>query len=154
MPNKSSGIIDWELDPSKLSDNPILPIDPETTQKLTKEVKKKKILEEYFKIFRGCEFWDWDRDKHAEWYKWTDGQCCFNHMIGLPEKLGVPQPMYEYEHRLFDMMINATKTEERFIWVKKATGLGITEFVLRMMAWLSLINDDFGGTEMCIITGQ
>jgi hypothetical protein len=41
----------------------------------------------------------------------------------------------------------------RHLWVKKATGLGITEFMLRFMAWLCLRNDDYKGAQMVIITG-
>ena len=39
------------------------------------------------------------------------------------------------------------------MWIKKATGLGITEFMLRFMAWLCLRNDDCNGSQMVIITG-
>lgn len=41
----------------------------------------------------------------------------------------------------------------RWSWIKKATGLGITEFMLRYMAWLCLRNNDLTGTQMCIVTG-
>jgi hypothetical protein len=41
----------------------------------------------------------------------------------------------------------------KHLWVKKATGLGITEFMLRFMAWLCLRNDDYKGSQMVIITG-
>jgi len=37
--------------------------------------------------------------------------------------------------------------------VKKSTGLGVTEFFLRLMAWLCLGNDDFKNSQMCIVTG-
>ena len=36
---------------------------------------------------------------------------------------------------------------------KKATGLGVTELMLRYMAWLSLKDDKLKGTQMCIVTG-
>lgn len=39
------------------------------------------------------------------------------------------------------------------LWVKKATGVGITELVLRLMAWLALRNNDYQNSQMCIITG-
>jgi hypothetical protein len=41
----------------------------------------------------------------------------------------------------------------KHVWVKKATGLGITEFFLRFMAWLCLRNDDNKNSQMVIITG-
>jgi len=37
--------------------------------------------------------------------------------------------------------------------VKKSTGLGVTEFFLRLMAWLCLTNDDYRNSQMCIVTG-
>jgi late competence protein required for DNA uptake (superfamily II DNA/RNA helicase) len=36
---------------------------------------------------------------------------------------------------------------------KKATGLGITEFMLRYMAWLYLKDEILKGSQMCIVTG-
>src|SRR5215204_2943498 len=41
----------------------------------------------------------------------------------------------------------------KHLWVKKATGLGISEFILRFMVWLCLRNDDYKGSQMVIITG-
>ena len=49
---------------------------------------------------------------------------------------------------LFDVL-----QQHKHIWIKKATGLGITEFMLRYMAWLCLKNDDLNDTQMCIVTG-
>jgi hypothetical protein len=39
------------------------------------------------------------------------------------------------------------------LWIKKATGLGITEFMLRFMVFLALRNDDYKNSQMVIITG-
>ena len=41
----------------------------------------------------------------------------------------------------------------KHLWVKKATGLGVTEFMLRFMAWLCLRNNDYKGSQMVIVTG-
>jgi hypothetical protein len=43
--------------------------------------------------------------------------------------------------------------KKKHLWIKKATGLGITEFMLRFMAWLCLRSDDYKGSQMVIITG-
>ena len=43
--------------------------------------------------------------------------------------------------------------KEKHLWVKKATGLGVTEFMLRFMAWLCLRNDDYRNSQMEIVTG-
>jgi hypothetical protein len=37
--------------------------------------------------------------------------------------------------------------------VKKATGLGVSEFMLRFMAWLCLKDNALSGSQMCIVTG-
>jgi late competence protein required for DNA uptake (superfamily II DNA/RNA helicase) len=39
------------------------------------------------------------------------------------------------------------------LWIKKATGLGVSEFMLRFMAWLCLKDDALSGSQMCIVTG-
>ena len=39
------------------------------------------------------------------------------------------------------------------ISVKKATGLGVSEFMLRIMAWLCTRDETFDGSQMCIVTG-
>jgi hypothetical protein len=39
-----------------------------------------------YDILRNKPFWTWDREQHREEYKRTDGDCCFNHIIGLPQK--------------------------------------------------------------------
>ena len=43
--------------------------------------------------------------------------------------------------------------KEKHLWVKKATGLGVTEFMLRFMAWLCLRNDDYRNSQMVVVTG-
>jgi hypothetical protein len=32
----------------------------------------------------------------------TKGDCCFNHIIGLPRKEGKQNPMFDYEKLLYD----------------------------------------------------
>jgi hypothetical protein len=42
----------------------------------------------------------------------------------------------------------------KHVWIKKATGLGISEFMLRFMAWLCLKDNALSGSQMCIVTGS
>ena len=83
----------------------------------------------------------------------------FNTEIGLPQKNGQSYPLFDYEQLLFDILQN-----NKHVWIKKATGLGVTEFMLRYMAWLcfaeinipnfNLIkNFNFRNSQMCIVTG-
>lgn len=52
--------------------------------------------------------------------------------------------MFDYEYELYNAVL-----EHKRILVKKATGLGVTEFMLRFMAWLALSQND---TQPCIFT--
>jgi hypothetical protein len=77
----------------------------------------------------------------------------FNHAIGLPQKDGQPMPLFDYEQLLYNAL-----QSNKHIWIKKATGLGVTEFMLRYMAWLcfnggSVGNQLISGSQMCIVTG-
>lgn len=57
--------------------------------------------------------------------------------------------------KLFELNYKDGKEDfkNRHLWVKKATGLGITEFVLRVMAWLCVRSKSYKNSQMCIITG-
>ena len=44
-------------------------------------------------------------------------------------------------------------TFKKHLWVKKATGLGVTEFMLRLMAWLCTSENHFWNCQMCIVAG-
>ena len=107
-------------------------------------------LENYqaFEILQNKPFWIWDKDQHIREDILTKGNCCFNHIIGLPVKNGKEYPIFEYEKLIFDAI-----EQNQNIWVKKATGLGISEFFLRLMLWLCCRDDTYQGCQMCIVTG-
>ena len=68
------------------------------------------------------------------------------------------KPIFDYEKLLYDsILVNDIISNHSFkhkhLWVKKSTGLGVTEFFLRLMAWLCLRNDDYQNSQMCIVTG-
>ena len=78
----------------------------------------------------------------------------FNHIVGLPVKDKVEHPIYDYEKILYDALIIPGKHFlDKHLWVKKATGLGVTEFMLRLMAWLCTKDKNFGNYQMCTVTG-
>lgn len=91
-----------------------------------------------------------DRLKGLSFYDWTNTSnvTTFNHAIGLPRKNGMACVLHDYEQMLYD-----TLNSNKHIWIKKSTGLGITEFILRYMLWLCLKDDSLKGSQMCIITG-
>ena len=105
---------------------------------------------------RGKPFWEWGRKEHKRMDVAHNGNCCFNHIISLPKKNGIEKPLYDYESLLYRALLtpgylNSSPSsltrepdnvmhpfKEKHLWVKKATGLGVTEFMLRFMAWLCL----------------
>jgi hypothetical protein len=96
-------------------------------------------------------FWIWNVEEHKQQDIRTNGDCCFNHIIGLPQKDSVDKPLYDYEEIIFDLLV--TQNSNKHLWIKKATGLGISEFMLRFMAWLCLKDNSLSGSQMCIVTG-
>ena len=114
------------------------------------------VEEEYFKRFRNLDFWLPNKQEHEDRFNLVANKklgidkvgCCFWHAVGLPEKNGEPKGCFDYEQEIFDAI-----AEHRYVWIKKATGLGITELMIRLIAWLCLKDDEFKGTQVCIVTG-
>jgi hypothetical protein len=103
-------------------------------------------------------FWIWNKEDHRQQAQATNGNCCFNHIVGLPVKDKVEHPIYDYEQILYDSLLTITYShsndfKDKHLWVKKATGLGVTEFMLRLMAWLCTKDGTCGNSQMCIVTG-
>jgi hypothetical protein len=127
-----------------------------------KDLKKRVSLEttqqhsKLFDICRGKPFWIWNIEEHKQEDIKTKGNCCFNHIIGLPQRNGIVKPLYDYEKIIFDSLVTRngnTSSNGKHLWIKKATGLGISEFMLRFMAWLCLKDNALSGSQMCIVTG-
>jgi hypothetical protein len=97
--------------------------------------------------------WIWNIEKHKQEDIRTNGLCCFNHIIGLPQKDENDKPFYEYEQIIFDSLATQDGNANKHLWIKKATGLGVSEFMLRFMAWLCLKDNALSGLQMCIVTG-
>ncbi|MFL6358547.1 MAG: hypothetical protein ACJ72V_04275 [Nitrososphaeraceae archaeon] len=120
-------------------------------QKLVSHSQQESTHKELFQRLQGKPFWIWDKQQHKLEDIKTDGDCCFNHIIGLPQKDGNDKPLYDYEQLIFNSLV--TQTSNKHLWIKKATGLGISEFILRFMAWLCLKDNALSGSQMCIVTG-
>jgi hypothetical protein len=109
-----------------------------------------------FDILKDKPYWIWGQDRHRQEYVKTDGQCCFNHIVGLPVKDKKEHPLYDYERLLFDKLFSFTTDQsfkDKHLWVLKSTGLGITEFFLRVIGWLCIRDDSLKGSQICIVTG-
>jgi hypothetical protein len=46
-------------------------------------------------------------------------------------------PIFDYQKLIFDAIEN-----NRNIWIKKASGIGATELILRYLTWKTLVNND------------
>lgn len=110
----------------------------------------------FFNRLKNKLFWIWDIEEHKLQDIRTNGDCCFNHILGLPKKNGKELPMFDYQKIIYDTLLFSKERNDfknKHLWVKKATGLGITEFFLRLIAWLCLRNDDYQNSQICIVTG-
>jgi hypothetical protein len=122
-----------------------------------KDLRKRVTLETSQQQYRLFEkllnkpFWIWNIEEHRQEDIKTNGDCCFNHIIGLPQKDGNDKALYDYEQIIFNSLV--TQNSNKHLWIKKATGLGISEFMLRFMAWLCLKDNALSGSQMCIVTG-
>jgi hypothetical protein len=111
-----------------------------------------------FERLKDKPFWIWNIEEHKQEDIRTNGDCCFNHIIGLPHKDGIDKPLYDYEKMIFYSLVthdgnDKTNFYGKHLWIKKATGLGISEFMLRFMTWLCLKDNALSGSQMCIVTG-
>ena len=111
----------------------------------------------FFQRLQNKPFWIWNIQEHKQEDIRTDGDCCFNHIIGLPSKDTVDKPLYDYEKVIFNCLVtqddNSNSSNNKHLWIKKATGLGVSEFMLRFIAWLCLKDNALSGSQMCIVTG-
>ena len=123
-----------------------------------KDLKKKVALEatrqqtKLYDRLLNTPFWIWDQQQHKLDVR-TNGDCCFNHIIGLPKKMGMINHSMTYEQIIFNSLVTQSAHANKHLWIKKATGLGISEFMMRFMAWLCLEDDKLSGSQMCIVTG-
>jgi hypothetical protein len=108
----------------------------------------------YLNILRGKPFWIWNQDEHKAQFIEQDGNCSFNHILGLPIKDKQEHPLYDYEKLLFERLFSSQESfKDKHLWVLKSTGLGITEFFLRVIGWLCVKDGSLKGSQICIVTG-
>src|ERR687887_619570 len=93
-----------------------------------KDLKKIVSLEptqQQFRLFERLQnkpFWIWNIQEHKQEDIKTDGECCFNHIIGLPQKDGVNKPLYGYEKIIFDSLViqdGNVNSSNKHLWIKK-----------------------------------
>ncbi len=105
--------------------------------KLNQDLTLTKAREAYAAISNGNLDY-WIQFKGLSWQE-------FNEKIGMPINTKTKQrtKIYQYEDDLIEDTI-----QHRKIWVKKATGLGITEIYIRFIAWLCTKDDTFRNNQV------
>jgi hypothetical protein len=95
-------------------------------------------------------FWIFNQEEHKQEDIRTKGQCCFWHIIKPPQKDGHDMPVLPYQRILYDAL-----QSHKHIWILKSRGIGVTEFLLRYIAWCCIsLNFEFSSnSRVCIITG-
>lgn len=105
-------------------------------------------------LLRDKPFWIWDKQEHISQFIAKGGNCCFNHIIGLPVKDKIEKPLFDYEELLFHELFSSKGDfKDKHLWILKSTGLGITEFFLRITGWLCTRDNALKDSQICIVTG-
>ena len=90
-----------------------------------KDLRKRVCIEaqQQSRLFERLPFWIWNIAEHKQKDVKTNGDCCFNHIIGLLQKDGVDKPFYNYQRVIYNPLV--TQNANKHLWIKKATGLGV-----------------------------
>ena len=75
-------------------------------EKLVSNSKQENIRKELFQRLKDKPFWIWDKQQHKLKDIKADGDCCFNHIIGLPTKEGKEKAIFDYEKILYDILLD------------------------------------------------
>jgi hypothetical protein len=80
-------------------------------------------------VLQNKPFWIWDKEQHRQQAAASNGNCCFNHVVGLPTKDKKEYPLFDYEKILYDILMSIDGSfKDKHLWVLKSTGLGVSEF--------------------------
>jgi len=117
-----------------------------------------------YERLRGLPFWIEDKQEHKQRWKQSkfnsrnpegqisdpsvNGQCCFNHVLGLPEKNGAAKPVFDYQWEVVSLLERVKN-----LIILKSVGLGISELCLRWLVWKCVYNDDWKNRQVPIIVG-
>ena len=100
-----------------------------------KDLKKRIIISgnqqqtQSFDKLQNKQFWIWNVEEHKQADIITKGNCCFNHIIGLPTKDGLERPIFDYQEVLYEALLSPDfcnplnhDFKDKHLWIKKATG--------------------------------
>jgi hypothetical protein len=97
-------------------------------------------------------FWIWGPKQHKQEDNKTKGDCCFNHIIGLPRKDGIEKSIFDYENaeENHGAYVYAAKPYEIFLcsgfWGRHSTTEGPTSYGATLIHEISHFYDA-AGTE-------
>ena len=55
-------------------------------------------------VLKGLPFWIWDKEEHRQQAAATNGNCCTQHVLGLPIKNGKEFPLFDFQKLIFDSL--------------------------------------------------
>ena len=99
-------------------------------------------------VLKGLPFWVFDKEIHRQQAMASKGNCCIQHVLGLPIKNGKVFPLFDFQKQIFDYL-----EEYQNIWIKKARGIGVTTFLIRYLVWKILYSNELDGKSIFIISG-
>lgn len=99
-------------------------------------------------IFKDKPFWIWNQVEHNIKYHKTGGQCCFNHIVGLPTKNNKQYPIFPFQEQIYDAV-----EQNDNIWILKSRGIGATTFLIRWLSWKILSSNELDHKSIFIISG-
>lgn len=75
-----------------------------------KDLKKRVTVEttgqsRLFERLKHKQFWIWDVEQHEQEDFRTSGDCCSNHVVGLPTKERSEKPIFDYQKILHDISL-------------------------------------------------
>lgn len=89
-----------------------------------------------FEICKGKPFWIWDVKEHKQADIKTKGDCCFNHIVGLPIKGRIEKPLFDYEKILYYSLLDNDYSnilrhtfKHKYLWVK-STGYTLSIYAI------------------------
>lgn len=112
----------------------------------TYEQEAEVVYHNQLEVLKGVPFWIWDYE-HDNLLVEPSKCPCFNHRIGLPMKDHHQNPFVPYQKQLHETLQN-----HKQIWIKKSRGIGVSEFILRWIAYCCF-NVFPPGSRVCVIVG-
>lgn len=77
-----------------------------TFKDLRKRFSLETIRQEHlpFDRLKNKRFWFWNSEQHMREDITTKGDCCFNHIIGLPRRERIERPLFDYQKIPYDTL--------------------------------------------------